>query len=133
MSSDDLWNKTICNAIIKSARITIDRGFVLSAWVDLDYGGSGQSFGGFVLGGVGDATCAKHKEQPNIAAEFIVGVMQAGDVESWHDLPGKTIRVRRSEPGVSGMIVAIGHIVREDRWFNPTERFAALSRHGGGA
>lgn len=39
----------IKNAIIKSARITIDEHEILSAWLDLDFGGSGQSFGGYAL------------------------------------------------------------------------------------
>ena len=37
------------NAVITSATITSDDHGMLSAWLHLDYGGSGQGFGGYCL------------------------------------------------------------------------------------
>ena len=37
------------NAVIESARLTTDDHGCLSAWLMLDYGGSGQGFGGYAL------------------------------------------------------------------------------------
>lgn len=37
------------NAVIESARISSDDYGLLSAWLVLDYGGSGQGFGGYAL------------------------------------------------------------------------------------
>ena len=37
------------NAVIESVRLTIDDHGCLSAWVMLDYGESGQEFGGYAL------------------------------------------------------------------------------------
>lgn len=112
------------NAIITGASIQIERGAFLVAWLNLDLGNnSGQSFGGFAIGGTGDVAAGKHAEQANLAGEFIVRVMQIAGVEKWGDLPGKTIRVRKA--GFLEPITAIGHIVNDD-WFVPKETFARL-------
>ena len=121
VTSEPVAGFIIVNAIIKGARIGLSRGSFLDAWLDLDYGGLCQGFGGFVLGGTPDAKCGNHKETPNLAAEFIVSCLRAGDVESWSDLVGKTIRVRKTDEW--GDILAIGHIVKEDRWFSPRDVF----------
>lgn len=112
----------ICNAIIEKADITIERGFILTAMVHLDFGGSGQGFGGYTLGGTGDAKCADHTG-PNYAAEFIAKCMSVAGVERWDQMRGKTVRVRKDTEW--GQITAIGHIVK-DQWFYPKAAFAAL-------
>lgn len=113
----------IKNAIIESVRVGFDRGFVLTCWLTLDYGGSGQGFGGFVLGGnvFSECACNDHKNQVNICAEFLSNVLGICGVEDMKDCVGKTIRVETdSEKDFGGNIVAIGHIVK-DRWYNPTQ------------
>lgn len=107
------------NAIITGASIRVDRGFILTAYLNLDYGGSGQSFGGYVLGGVGgNSKAAEHGSQPNLCGHFIARVLEIVGVSDWGDLVGKTIRVRAMRSGVK----AIGHIV-SDKWFTPDEEF----------
>ncbi len=107
----------IKNAIIKKARIdTEDRGF-LTVWLDLDYGGSGQGFGGYTLYMPPSFT---HHEMKSFAGHFMFRVMEIAEVGQWDRLVGKTIRVR----GDRGGIDAIGHIVKED-WFCPRDDFAA--------
>lgn len=119
----------VVNAIIESARICISRGFLLDSWLSLDYGGTGQGFGGYVLGGIGDekVPSAQHAEQPNLAAEWIVSILQAAGVDDWKDVPGKAVRVRREE-GFNGRVTGIGHITRNDRWFLPEQRFAQMTQ-----
>lgn len=105
----------IKNAIISSVSLSIgDRGF-LDCWISLDYGGSGQGFGGYVLY---LPTSFKHHDIMSLAGHFIVRVMQVADVEDWDKLKGKTIRVKCEHSKVH----AIGHIVKDD-WFNPSEDF----------
>lgn len=108
----------ICNAIIKSADLDdADRG-LLNCWVHLDYGDSGQGFGGYALY---LPKSFQHHKLESIAGHFIWRVMEVAGVTRWRDLPGKTVRVRRE----NGMAVAIGHIVKDD-WFCPKVDFAAL-------
>lgn len=103
------------NAIIESATITSDDHGCLSAWVHLDYGGSGQGFGGYALYLPKSYT---HHEIKSVAGHFIWRVMEIAGVGEWSKLPGKTVRVK----GTHGGIDAIGHIVKDD-WFYPSIEF----------
>jgi len=119
--------QTTRNAIITNARVAIDREFILTVWLELNYGDSSfQQFGGYSLGGLPGTGIGNHAEQPNIAGEFLIGCMRAADVEEWSDMAGKSIRVRGDGDGFDFKITAIGHIVKDDRWFCPKERNAAL-------
>lgn len=105
----------IKNAVIESVKLTSDDHGCLSAWLLLDYGGSGQGFGGYAL--YLPKSYTHHKLQ-SVAGHFIWRCMEVAGVTEWSKLPGKTVRVR----GDRGGIEAIGHIVKED-WFCPKEDF----------
>jgi hypothetical protein len=113
------------NAVIDSARIGVERGCFLDSWVFLNFEIGTQGFGGFVLGGEPGVTAGEHKSQPNLAAEWIMSVLRAADVEDWSKLKGRSVRVRR-ETGWNGKIRGIGHIIKDDRWFMPEEAFDFL-------
>jgi hypothetical protein len=106
-----------CNAVITSATITNDDHGLLSAWISLDYGGSGQSFGGYAL--YLPKSFRHHKVDSGYAGHFIWRVMEVADVSEWSKLKGKTVRVKREHSKVH----AIGHIVKDD-WFDPSVYFA---------
>lgn len=105
------------NAIIRSAKITNDDHGLLSAWLDLDYGDSGQGFGGYALY-LPKSFTHSNPAGPNYAGHFIWRVMEVAGVERWDQLPGKTVRARCEHAKVD----AIGHIVKDD-WFCPSEDF----------
>lgn len=119
MKSED----NIQNAIIESAQIDMgDRG-LLTSWLTLDYGNAGQGFGGFTLYLPKDFK--HHTIKGDFAGHFLFRCMQIAGVENWDKMKGKSIRVLR-EVGVSGRIIAIGHIIKDD-WFNPSEDFEKMS------
>ena len=105
----------IRNAVIAAAKIDMgDRG-LLTAWLTLDYGGSGQGFGGHVLY---LPKSYSHHELKSFAGHFIFRCMEIAGVEEWSKLAGKTIRARGNHSGIE----AIGHIIKDD-WFSPSEDF----------
>lgn len=103
------------NAVIKGARLSTADHNVLTAWLDLDYGGEGQGFGGYTLY---LPKSFKHHTLESCAGHFIFRVMEIAGVTEWASLPGKTIRVRADR----NKVYAIGHIVKDD-WFCPAADF----------
>lgn len=107
----------IRNAIIEKATISSDDHGLLSAWLLFDYGDGGhQGFGGFALY---LPKSFKHHQLHSVAGHFIWRTMEVAGVTKWHELPGKTLRVKTKD---QNGIDAIGHIVKDD-WFSPHEDF----------
>jgi hypothetical protein len=112
------------NAVITGVRIDTER--CLSAWLNLDYGGTCQGFGGFVLYAkpwdADKEAMGKHL-LGNYAGLFIQRCIEIGGVEQWEKLVGKTIRVKSEWTKIH----AIGHIVKDD-WFTPSIEFEAVAQ-----
>ncbi len=112
----------IRNAVIESARFDTERG--LSAWVYLDYGGSGQGFGGFLLYTPPD--WRHSKDQWNYCGHFVYRVLQVAGVDDWSKLAGRTVRAKCEHHKIH----ALGHIVKDD-WFDPSEDFEYIKKSRG--
>lgn len=109
----------IKNAVIENATIDdADRG-LLTAWLTLDYGDTGQGFGGYSL--YLPKSYSHHKLLSH-AGHFIWRCMEIAGVRSWDKIKGKTIRAKLDNDVLGGKIIAIGHIVKDD-WFCPAEDF----------
>lgn len=109
----------IHNAVIESVSLDSGDHNLLTGWLHLDYGGSGQGFGGYAL--YLPKGWRKHSTNINYAGHFIWRCMEIGGVARWTDLKGKTVRVRIED----GLAKAIGHIVKDD-WFCPGDDFKAM-------
>lgn len=107
------------NAVIESARLCIERGGILTAWLTLDYGGAGQGFGGYALALSSDFRRQDPPREGVFCGQFLLRVLQIAGVEEWSALPGRTIRADAEHTKIHG----IGHIVKDD-WLYP-ERLAA--------
>jgi hypothetical protein len=107
------------NAIIESAILTTGERGLLTSYLNLDYGGMGQGFGGFVL--YLPKSWTHHDPATSVAGHWIFRIMEIAGVEDWDKLKGKTVRVRASW----GKVHAIGHIVKDD-WFYPEKDFETM-------
>jgi len=93
------------NATITSVEIEIQHG-VYTISITLDYGGSGQVFGGYCL--------AKEKDPSPLMAAWITGLMETFEVERLSDLKGLPCRVVATHMKAK----IIGHYLK-DKWFDP--------------
>jgi hypothetical protein len=92
-------------------------------WLHLDYGGTGQGFGGHSLMLGPDFKHRKDCERgPNYAGVYLDSILRIADAGSWDKLPGKTIRADSD----SGKVYGIGHIVK-DKWFYPENEILRLN------
>lgn len=105
-------NSEIKNAVITNVKLTMENCSALTAWLDISYGNTGQSFGGYYLY---TQNCKK-----DLTGLFIWRIMETVGVEEWNDLVGKTIRVKYQP--INKNIEAIGNIM-EDKWFSPSKEF----------
>lgn len=105
----------IKNAIIDAVSMRNDDHGGLSIWITLNYGDSGQGFGGFNLYSKG------MKSTGNYAGHFIWRVMEVVGVYDWDDLKGKPVRVKSEYNKVH----EIGNII-EDKWYNPSKEFEVM-------
>lgn len=105
------------NAIISNVTIDFEDRGILTSWIQLDYGGAGQSFGGLNLY---LPKSFDHHTIKSYAGHFIFRVMEIAGVTNWDAMKGKTIRVKIE----NGLIVSIGHIIKDD-WFTPSKDFKA--------
>lgn len=108
------------NAVIESASLDFGARGCLSMWLQLDYGGEGQGFGGFALY---LPKSWRHHQMLSFAGHFIYRTLEIAGVESFDKLVGRTIRAKHNHQNIE----AIGHIIKDD-WFCPADDFSALKK-----
>ena len=103
------------NARIESTMLGIEDHGIMTCTLYLDYGGSGQGFGGYSLASGGTH---QDKDFGNKGILFVRKILETVGVRNWEELKGKHVRVKSDW----GKVHAIGHII-EDKWFTPAEFF----------
>lgn len=114
-------NTIIENARIDRVTLTTESHGVLTAWVYLDFGGSGQGFGGWCLQVSKES---RYWKREGIAGYYIMRLLEIAEVDEWAKLAGAPVRIQRKHE--FGRIVAIGHFLKDD-WFCPAEDFKDLA------
>ena len=107
----------IKNAKIESTSLGYDRGIFLVAWIYLDYGGSSQGFGGYVLA----KSEGPMRPLNDFGIEAINRILNTLGVHKWEQLPGTPCRAKASH----GKVYAVGHYLK-DKWFSYEDLKAEL-------
>ena len=104
------------NANITRTMLGIEDHGIMSYSLTLDYGGSGQSFGGYCLDTPVKDEDGKFLGRKGVAygADTILKILETLEVSSWEKLPGTKCRVVATHTGVH----QIGHLLK-DQWFDP--------------
>lgn len=102
------------NGKIHSTMLGIEDHGIMTFFVNIDFDGSGQGFGGYAL----DGQAGKKGHSKSI--QCIRKILETVGVEKWEDLEGKYVRIRKEAEYGGHPIKAIGHIV-EDKWFDIKE------------
>lgn len=92
-------------AKIKTTMLGYEDHGILTVWLDLDYGDSGQGAGGYGL----DEYDKERKERVGhkAAGEFIAGVLRACGVQSWEKVAGRTVYALCDTDGWGGKVVGL--------------------------
>lgn len=108
--------REIKNARIVRTTLGIEDHGILTCMIHLDYGGSGQGFGGWCLDEPvrDNEGNFKGRKGTAIGMQFIQGVIETLKVEDWENLIGTLCRVECDHSHV----YRIGHFI-EDKWFDP--------------
>jgi hypothetical protein len=115
----------IINARITGTKLGYEDHGILTFWLSLDYGGSGQGFGGYALDSYDkEKDCRKHSKYAGVCIEKILKVV---GVDNWEDMKGKYVRADiDGEASLGDLIKGIIHILDDDISFYPKETWEAI-------
>lgn len=112
----------IRNAVVESTMLGYEDHGIFTAFIFLNFGGSGQGFGGYPMDTPIKDDDGKFIKRVGTkwGMDFLIGVLKTLEVDSWEKLPGISLRVAISEnAGTFGQkISGVGHYFK-DNWFYP--------------
>lgn len=98
-------------ARIRSTMLGYEDHGILTAWLDLDFGGSGQGAGGYGLDEY-DKELDRRVAHAACGA-FIAGVLSACGVQSWEKVAGRTVFALKDGNGWNGKVVGLAPLPTE--------------------
>ena len=109
----------IKNARIESTTLGFEDHGIFTYWVMLDFGGSGQGFGGYGLDEPRTDGAGKYlgRRGTVYGCDAIIRLLEVLGVESWEKLKGTPVRVKGGGLFGNTAIEAIGHYLK-DEWLN---------------
>jgi hypothetical protein len=113
-------NEDTKNAKIANTMLGFEDHGILTFWIQLDFGGAGQGFGGWALDGKPTSDYGDRAPIPECGA-IIAAILRTLEVDSWEKLPGQIVRVRGTHSG----LIAIGHALK-DMWCEPKKIFESM-------
>jgi hypothetical protein len=114
------------NAIITSTHLGDEDHGIMTCYLHLDFGGSGQGFGGYSLDQHnGERNANSRRIGTAYGLEFIKRILETLEVGKWEKLPGTHLRVKADH----GKVHSIGHFIK-DQWFTPETDLAAFAKGG---
>ncbi len=104
------------NALITGTRLGClnDRG-IMTFWITLDYGNSGQDFGGYCLDSYNKDR--QERVQSVLTSDLIYNLLLVLGKDSWEDLKGTHVRAMLDKDGLAGKVIGLAHIIK-DKEFN---------------
>lgn len=105
------------NAKIVNTKLGYEDHGIFTVWLELDYGGTMQGFGGYGLDEWQQEESYR-RDLTGVGTEFIRSILDTVGVETWEQLRGQVIRVKATHTKV----YAIGNYL-EDKWFVPVNFF----------
>jgi hypothetical protein len=102
-------NTEIENAVIDYTKLGTEDHGIFTCMIGLDYGHSGQGFGGYGLDAYDQD--AKRRIGHAFGIDFIKAVLNVAGVTNWEDLNGTPVRSFRSD----GLLKGLGHYLK-DQW-----------------
>lgn len=109
--------REIRNARISGTFLGVEDHGILTAYVNLEWQGGGQSFGGYALDEWSPG--AKTRFGTAYGMEFVKRTIATVGAASWEAMKGKHVRIDHDW----GKVYSIGHIT-DDEWFTPEEDLA---------
>ena len=85
---------------------TQDHG-VLTLWLNIDFGGSGQGFGGFTMDDKSDEEEYGDRIGHACGTDFILRLLRLFDVHSLEEIVGKPVYAIRDKEGLAGTIIGL--------------------------